>query len=786
MESGPPRDVGLTNLYGCFEDSGHGSGPVCSVLELRNVTILLDCGWDINFDETLLDPLRDVVKKVDLVLISHLDLEHIGGLPYAVGKLGLSAPVFATLPTIKMGQMTLYDAFEMRSAEGSFDTITLEDIDKAFELFKPLKYSQHLKMGEGGRGSGITITPYASGRLIGGSIWRICWQNQDNDIVYAVAYNHQKEEHLNGGVLETFSRPGILITDVSNALTQQPDPTLPLTKLCLPYPKIMVAVRRGGNVLLPCDTAGRVLELMLILNAHWRRNHLGSYKLVLLHSMAFNTCEFAKSQLEWMSANIGLKFDLQRNNPFELRHVHIMHSLEELEELGNEPKVVFATDLSLDYGFSKALMLKWAPDPNNLILLTQGGHGNTTAQELLRELTKSSRHSSPLTLSVEVPMRVPLQGEELREHQEAEALIRRHEAEAEQCRRQEMEMEQRQVLADSDDEEQAAEPGQDKPGLKKRRIINASLFHRYSKPQHLMFGYSDGASVVDEYGLRESEPIGWLVAGMKQEQQMDLVARVEQAWKEEGAGRSEPMEEEEEEEDDETLMLGRQTSAFLQDQGVIPTKVELQTQEVSVLCQLVYIDIEGRCDGRSIKHLISTVGPRQLVLVGGGKEAVQEITAHFRGTGLCKEIKAPHPLEEVSMQLDADVHDVVLHDGLYSKLRWQHIKGYELAQVEAVARGQPEAEQGRPPQLCAPSETEKKGQATLMVSFGEVQLTALSTAFKRAGMTCSFGAAKVTVKGIDGNGDIVVTKGESGELQLDGPLSPQYFDVRKIGECWGS
>ena len=42
------------------------------------MTILLDCGWDIHFDTALLEPLRSVVKRVDLVLISHPDLEHLG------------------------------------------------------------------------------------------------------------------------------------------------------------------------------------------------------------------------------------------------------------------------------------------------------------------------------------------------------------------------------------------------------------------------------------------------------------------------------------------------------------------------------------------------------------------------------------------------------------------------------------------------------------------------------------------------------------------------------------
>ena len=46
---------------------------------------------------------------------------------------------------------------------------------------------------------------------MGGSAWRITLDEED--IVYAVDYNHKKEQHLNGTVLESaFSRPAVMIT----------------------------------------------------------------------------------------------------------------------------------------------------------------------------------------------------------------------------------------------------------------------------------------------------------------------------------------------------------------------------------------------------------------------------------------------------------------------------------------------------------------------------------------------------------------------------------------------
>jgi len=46
-----------------------------------------------------------VVGSVNVVLLSHPDLSHLGALPYAVAKLGLDCPVYGTLPVFNMGQV---------------------------------------------------------------------------------------------------------------------------------------------------------------------------------------------------------------------------------------------------------------------------------------------------------------------------------------------------------------------------------------------------------------------------------------------------------------------------------------------------------------------------------------------------------------------------------------------------------------------------------------------------------------------------------------------------------
>lgn len=61
----------------------------------------------------------------------------------------------------------------------------------------------------------------------------------------------------------------------------------------------MTTLRVKGNVLIAIDTAGRVLELMHMLDQLWRNKEsgLGTYSLVFLTNVSYNTVEFAKSQV---------------------------------------------------------------------------------------------------------------------------------------------------------------------------------------------------------------------------------------------------------------------------------------------------------------------------------------------------------------------------------------------------------------------------------------------------------------------------------------------------------
>lgn len=150
--------IKLQALSGALDES-----PPCYILQVDEVRILLDCGWDEGFDIELVRELKRFlchyqkqlvfsfqcfrhVHLIDAVLLSYPDVAHLGALPYLVGKLGLNCPIYATIPIYKMGQMFMYDLYQSHYNMEDFDLFTLDDVDAAFDKIIQLKYNQTVSL----------------------------------------------------------------------------------------------------------------------------------------------------------------------------------------------------------------------------------------------------------------------------------------------------------------------------------------------------------------------------------------------------------------------------------------------------------------------------------------------------------------------------------------------------------------------------------------------------------------------------------------------------------------
>lgn len=381
----------LTNITFTPILGGRTDGSVCSLLEIAGCRILLDAGGYSDDELTSLSRSIKYLKEsggVDLILLSHADVDHIGGLAVLLGSKGLqSVPVLCTLPVFKFGQILLYDIFLNRDMEGTdYQTkFDINDIDHAFSNTKTLKFSQYLNVSDvicNQPGSemlpvkaeclqSLSVCAIPSGRTIGGASWII--RSGPTEIFYCVDFNLKKELVLDGASLSLLpTAPALMIVDAANSAgggvasytasssgggrrkkTDRGDEYNALINA------VLETLRLGGNVLIPCETAGRALELLHVLSRHWSDKKLGLDHLIFLSHMSRNTPEFARMQLEWMSDTLSREFYNGKPNPFDLPSVKLVTSTRDMDRRYPGPKVVLATESGLSYGLSKEVLLKW-------------------------------------------------------------------------------------------------------------------------------------------------------------------------------------------------------------------------------------------------------------------------------------------------------------------------------------------------------------------------------------------------------------------------------------------
>jgi cleavage and polyadenylation specificity factor subunit 2 len=786
--------------------------------------VLLDCGWNEEFDESLLQPLKQVIHDIDAVLITHPDIQHMGALPYAVGKLGLTAPIYCTVPVMKMGQMVMYDLFQYR-LQFDFKIFDLDDVDAAFEGVTQLRYCQSVDLK--GKAEGVNITPFTAGHLIGGTLWQITKETET--ILYAVDYNHAKERHLNRSVLGTFKNPTLMITDSLNTRVTRPRRADRDKKL---IETMMNTLQGRGNVLLPCDSAGRVLELLLTLHARWLKMRLAdsaeNYSLVLLTNVGYNTVEFATQLIEWMSDDVMKSFNQQRDNPFDLKHLRLCHSRKEYDALAARgPCVVLASSETLACGFAQDLFVDFATQANSCVVFTSRCAASTLATRVMRaagalddeeedddddaaddgdggvgggvggggadaktsaasanakretKVTKAKREPGPFSVTFDRYRNVKLHGEALTEH-------RRQLQQQQEQREHEEEMKTNAADGDGDDESSEDEDVDDDDdddddvgggGLtgaprqqrkRRKRFRLEAAFPMYPEVEHRPQWDVYGASIDLEHFARLTS-----TASVPQDSGRDAeeAAAAVVAAKREAAAATAAAEE-----------AAAADAAEAARRAADPHKTVVESVTIDVRCRIIYIDYEGRSDGRSIKTLLATVEPRKLVLVRGGarsKQLLVDFVANGSLRSTCKQVMVPLANQMMDVTSDTNVFKVSIRDTLAQSLSFLAVgdTGYEVAYAEgAVSVNYDECPipQLNPVAMSTAVDAPLSGHNA--VYLGNVKFSNLKRLLNEAGIQADFyGGVLVCNDGI-----MNVRKVSPTQISIKGCVCEEYYRIRDI------
>lgn len=737
--------VKVTPIIGCRQE---GKRPTCHLLEIDEARILLDCGTRSDFNIDHLSNLKRLAKsrtgadsiELDLILISQGDIGHLGGIPNLLASMATPCPVLATLPVHHLGIVTLYDYFEgYFEAHGSAPpTITLDQIDTAFEKMTLLRYAQPYTCAPGsGRAAGITVTPLSGGRSLGGTMWRI--RRHAEEIVYAVDFSHRRETVVEGASLDALpQRPALLIGEAKGALEVSISRKDRDEALCSLVNKTF---RSGGSVLIPVDTAGRTLEIIQVLERHWQLNRdetlvnkqspgallsetsTPSAKdederqipLLIISHQSHRVLTLARGMLEWMSSEMGKTFEKDRSNPFDLRAFTSLHNLEEARDiLASGPAIILATNETLTGGPALGLLAEYfIEDPKSVILLTSLLHEEDS---LANQLLKCTRNSSKI--KVVRWERKLLHGAELKKYLEMQQEdSERRAAEMAFAKMQRSMQEEDDAFSDGEDDANVA-------AVEQRRIMEqeeqalissvAILKHVYWTDYRNDWNVEESPSFSEFYPLPDPDTKNAISSDVPFRYQVFPLSRAAKRIPpvdEYGESISEDISQnpqdsslpgsllfsDKKDETDKKLTNALQAIAPMPQEE---TKSESQTapskwvrieSDLLVKCSISSISFDGLPDGRSLKTIYARLQPRRLLLVGASDTETDFLYNHFHlsstgGGGASIEVFAPPLMVTVAVSSALNVQPTVFSDALLSRIRLHPLEDYEVAWVRGVLR----------------------------------------------------------------------------------------------------
>jgi cleavage and polyadenylation specificity factor subunit 2 len=272
-------------------------------------------------------------------------------------------------------------------------------------------------------------------------------------VVYAVDWNQAREHVLAGAawlgtgtggseVLEQLRRPTAMICSsknsglvkVAKAPNKRDEELLSM---------IRETVAKGGSVLIPCDSSARILEIAYLLEKSWHtetarsenNSPLRNARAYLASRTGGATMRYVRSMLEWMGEGIVKEFEAasgaaegqdQRKSrggagrddgrgvrtPFDFQHITLLERKARVTRMlsATEPRVILASDTSLEWGFSKDAIRSLASDEKNLVILTERVGELGTQQkglgrylwDLWNERCSSTGDEAPLSTIVDV------------------------------------------------------------------------------------------------------------------------------------------------------------------------------------------------------------------------------------------------------------------------------------------------------------------------------------------------------------------------------------------------
>ncbi|MDI1337663.1 MAG: MBL fold metallo-hydrolase [Lacunisphaera sp.] len=219
-----------------------------------------------------LRPLQGV--KLDLILITHCHLDHIGSLPLLM-RAYPNTPAIMTLPSHMLIERMLHNSANVMVREKEeknipdYPLFTHEEIDRIAPRLFPHGFNNPKKFA--GARDDIEFTFHPAGHIPGAAGIEIIHKHRRIFFTGDVQFNTQRI--LDGAKFPT-GKFDTLVTETTHGATEKPPGNTRSKEMIRLVETINATLQRGGSVLIPVFALGRMQEIMAILHDARKFNRL--------------------------------------------------------------------------------------------------------------------------------------------------------------------------------------------------------------------------------------------------------------------------------------------------------------------------------------------------------------------------------------------------------------------------------------------------------------------------------------------------------------------------------
>jgi metallo-beta-lactamase family protein len=370
------------------------------LIDVNGYRLLVDCGlfqgkradtYDRNLHFNF-DP-----RSIDAVLLTHAHIDHSGNLPNLV-KMGFSGPIYATPPTVTLGNIMLQDSAHIQEADIDYvnkkrrrrgeekmePLYTTEDALEAIKLYYPVNYDLPFSPVPG-----VTVTFHNAGHLLGSAGIRLV--AKENGSAKRVWFSGDI-----GRMDLPLLPPPVLPFDVDYLLMEctygsQGHETVETA--FEKFKEVMIrTTRRRGKVIIPAFAVGRTQEIVFFLNQLISDNIIPPIPVYVDSPLAVEASKIFRSYPEYFDEETRQFIREERSPALDFKGLTYTSSVEQSKKLNDldEPMVIISASGMAEAGRILHHLKNNIENPRNTVLIV-GWQAPDTLGRRLKEQQKQVR-----------------------------------------------------------------------------------------------------------------------------------------------------------------------------------------------------------------------------------------------------------------------------------------------------------------------------------------------------------------------------------------------------------